>query len=143
MLLTKHRKGKVMMKLIKWLIKLYVKRHPEYLATGGIYIDEQTDVDIIVNRYYGDHYQRGTYVEYYNASKGAEYEVEKMKLVASVRNFPSYAVKYRYIVARAVNGEVWFYGAYDDEEWANTVAAEAEGFVLINEGVEAPEGADK
>lgn len=61
-----------MLKIIKWLIKTYVKRHPEYLATGGICVDEITEVDIIVSRYYDDHYQRGTYVEYYNAPKGAE-----------------------------------------------------------------------
>lgn len=49
-----------MLKLAKRLIKLYVQRHPEYMATGGIYVNEQTDVDIIVNRYYDDYYQRGT-----------------------------------------------------------------------------------
>ena len=37
-----------MLKIIKWLIKTYVKRHPEYLATGGICVDEITEVDIIV-----------------------------------------------------------------------------------------------
>lgn len=50
----------MILKLIKWLIKNYVKRHPEYMATGGIYIDEQCDVDIIVNRYYDKYWTRGT-----------------------------------------------------------------------------------
>lgn len=56
-----------------------------------------------------------------------------MKLVATVKNLPEYAEKYKYIVARTVGGEAWFFGAYDDEEWANSVAAKVEGFVLINE----------
>ena len=50
----------MILKLIKWLIKKYVKKHPEYMATGGICIDEQCDVDIIVNRYYDTYMTSGT-----------------------------------------------------------------------------------
>lgn len=45
--------------LIRNLIKLKVRLHPEWLATGGISISEKCDVDIIVNRYYGTYVMRG------------------------------------------------------------------------------------
>ena len=46
--------------LIRNLIKLKVKLHPEWLATGGISISEKCDVDIIVNRYYNTYMTSGT-----------------------------------------------------------------------------------
>ena len=37
-----------------------------------------------------------------------------MKLIATVNNLPANLSKYAWITARAVDGELWFYGAYGD-----------------------------
>ena len=39
----------------------------------------------------------------------------------------------QYIVARAVDGELWFWGSWDDEERAHTVANEIDGIVVYAE----------
>jgi hypothetical protein len=46
-----------------------------------------------------------------------------------INNMPAYAANYRFIVYRVVAGEKWFYGAYNDLQWAKEVAAMIEGFV--------------
>ena len=46
-----------------------------------------------------------------------------------INNLPTYAVNYRFIVYRVVDGEKWFYGAYNDAQWAREVAAMIEGYV--------------
>lgn len=38
-----------------------------------------------------------------------------------VKNAPHYVTSHDYIVARAVNGELWFYGAYPTKEKAEEV----------------------
>ena len=53
-----------------------------------------------------------------------------MNLIAKVNNLPDYAEKYKHIVARAVDGEMWFYGAYNDESKAVNVARSVGGCVL-------------
>lgn len=50
-----------------------------------------------------------------------------------INNLPDYAIRYRYIVARYDCGELWFWGAYDDEDEAREAAVEQEGIVCINE----------
>ena len=50
----------------------------------------------------------------------AVYETFEVK----VNNLEEYAFNHNYIVVRLVNGEFWFYGAYDTEERANEVAIE-------------------
>jgi hypothetical protein len=47
-----------------------------------------------------------------------------------INNVPDYAYDYKYIVARWVEEEWWFYEAYNDEEKADEVADE-----LINTDV--------
>ena len=42
-----------------------------------------------------------------------------MKFSIQVENCPEYAKDYEFIVARAVNGRLWFYGAWNE---ANRVA---------------------
>lgn len=46
-----------------------------------------------------------------------------------INNLPAYAANYRFIVYRVVDGEKWFYGAYNDAQWAREVAAMVEGYV--------------
>lgn len=46
-----------------------------------------------------------------------------------INRMPSYAVEYKYIVYREVNGQNWFYGAYNDVTKATSVAAEIRGYV--------------
>ena len=51
-----------------------------------------------------------------------------------VNNMPESATHRKWIVARAVEGDVWFYGAwaYDHEEDARAQAREVDGFVVEN-----------
>ena len=51
-------------------------------------------------------------------------------LTVSIDNMPSYAKDYEYIVARLVDCELWFYGAYDSKDKAEEVAYEIEGLVV-------------
>lgn len=53
-----------------------------------------------------------------------------MTLSANVNNLPSYAARYKYVVARSVDGELWFWGAYDERENADEAAESIEGIVL-------------
>lgn len=46
-----------------------------------------------------------------------------------INNMPEYAANYKFIVYRVWKGEKWFYGAYNDLQWAKEVAAMIEGFV--------------
>lgn len=50
-----------------------------------------------------------------------------------INNLPTYAADYRYIVCRRVDGELWFYGAWNDRNKANEVALEIFGEVVTNE----------
>ena len=49
-----------------------------------------------------------------------------------INNLPQYATECKYIVAREVGDdrELWFYGAYDDRNFANEVAIEIQGVVI-------------
>ena len=49
-----------------------------------------------------------------------------------IKNIPYYAEGYPYIVAREVDGDDWFWGAYDTAEVAEKVAREINGFVVFN-----------
>lgn len=55
-----------------------------------------------------------------------------MKLTAIVNNLPTNLNRYGWIVARAYQGELWFYGAWyaDQEADARTQAREVEGIYL-------------
>lgn len=51
-----------------------------------------------------------------------------------INNIPTYANEYKYIVARRVDGKLWFWGAWNDRDKANDVAEElGNGVVLVNE----------
>ena len=45
--------------LIKFLLKRYLKKHPEWLATS-IGVDERTDITILVSHYYDNYWTYGT-----------------------------------------------------------------------------------
>jgi hypothetical protein len=57
-----------------------------------------------------------------------------MKLIATVNNLPTNLSKYAWITARAVDGELWFYGAWYDEDGAREQAREIDGIALKVEG---------
>ena len=50
-----------------------------------------------------------------------------------INNLPTYANEYKYIVVRRVDGELWFWGAWNDRNKANEVALEIFGEVVTNE----------
>ena len=50
-----------------------------------------------------------------------------------IKNLPPYATKYKYIVARYIDGDFWFWGAYADRNRAYDVALEINGVVVTNE----------
>jgi hypothetical protein len=47
-----------------------------------------------------------------------------------INRVPSYAADYKYIVYRVVNGQNWFYGAYNDVSKAAQVATEISGLFV-------------
>lgn len=55
-----------------------------------------------------------------------------MAYIADVNNVPN-GITERYIVANMVVGELWFWGAWDDPEKAQSVAKEIDGVVVENE----------
>ncbi len=49
-----------------------------------------------------------------------------------INNKPAYADNYEFIVARKINGEYWFYGAYTNGFKADYVASEINGIIFHN-----------
>lgn len=49
-----------------------------------------------------------------------------------IKNLSETALDFPYIVAREVEGDYWFYGAYRDATRAHMVAAEVAGVVFYN-----------
>lgn len=47
-------------------------------------------------------------------------------------NAPEYASHYEFVVAREINGELWFWGAYSNGFKADKVANEIGGIVIHN-----------
>lgn len=50
--------------------------------------------------------------------------------MTTIQNLPAYAADYRYTVARFVEGEWWFWGAYDELRRASHAAFEEGGEVF-------------
>ncbi len=50
-----------------------------------------------------------------------------------INNKPAYANDYRYIVARNCDGELWFWGAWNEFNLANKAAREINGIVVDTE----------
>ena len=46
-----------------------------------------------------------------------------------INNIPAYATEYRFIVYTVVDGEKWFYGAYNDITRARDAAEMVEGYI--------------
>lgn len=55
-------------------------------------------------------------------------EIKKM----TINNMPKDTTE-KYIVARRVNGDLWFWGAWNDRNKANEVAIEIHGEVIEND----------
>ena len=49
-----------------------------------------------------------------------------------INNEPEYARNYEFVVARNVDGEFWFYGAYSDGFKAEQAAIEMGGLIFHN-----------
>jgi hypothetical protein len=56
-----------------------------------------------------------------------------MNYTVKVNNLP--ATYHPFIVARAVDGKLWFWASYDSEEFAHTNAVEVDGIVVYAEEV--------
>lgn len=55
-----------------------------------------------------------------------------MNNIITINNKPDYAKDYEFIVARYVDGEYWFYGAYSDGFKADKVANEIFNAVIFH-----------
>lgn len=53
-----------------------------------------------------------------------------MKLIATVNNLPENINRFAWIVARAVDGELWYWSSYNDIESAKESAIQFDGIVL-------------
>lgn len=49
-----------------------------------------------------------------------------------IMNMPEYANHYEFVVAREIDGELWFWGAYADGFKADQVAHDVAGVVIHN-----------
>ena len=49
-----------------------------------------------------------------------------------INNKPEYADHYEFMVARQIDGELWFYGAYRNGFKADQIASEIGGVVIHN-----------
>lgn len=55
-------------------------------------------------------------------------------LNVKINNLKDYALDHKYIVARIVDDELWFWGAWDDDQRAEEVARQlGNGLVITNE----------
>lgn len=57
----------------------------------------------------------------------------KRSVVMEINNAPEYAFEYRYMVVTIVDGEAWFYGAWNSREYAEAAVKESEYERLIIE----------
>ena len=48
-----------------------------------------------------------------------------------ILNAPNYATEYKYIVATPINGELWFYGAYNDADTVQNIIANYPNKLMI------------
>lgn len=55
-----------------------------------------------------------------------------MKVQIEIMNMPKYAEAQGYIVANAIDGQLWFYGSYDSCEKAIQISKQMESSVVIN-----------
>ena len=52
--------------------------------------------------------------------------------MTKINNLPNYASEYSMVVARYIDGEYWFWGAYNDGSKAEKVAFEIGGEIINN-----------
>ena len=52
--------------------------------------------------------------------------------MTEIKNLPTYATDYKYIVAKEVDGDWWFYGAYNEGSRAERAAIECNGEIFRN-----------
>ena len=52
-------------------------------------------------------------------------------MMNSVKNLPT--THKQYVVARACDGDLWYWGSWDSEETAHTVANDIDGIVVYDE----------
>ena len=54
-----------------------------------------------------------------------------------INNIPEYANHYKYVVATLVEGQLWFYGAYDEYDKADRAFKEMDGRLIIENHMDA------
>lgn len=54
-----------------------------------------------------------------------------------INNIPEYANHYKYVVATLVEGQLWFYGAYDEYDKADRAFKEMDGRLIIENSMDA------
>ena len=52
--------------------------------------------------------------------------------MSTVKNLPEYANKYKYIVASQIDGDLWFWGAWNNMKKAINAAEKIGGKVVMN-----------
>lgn len=55
---------------------------------------------------------------------------KRRKKMPTINNLPDYYSDYEYIVARDIEGELWYWGAYHDQDRANNIAEDINGVVV-------------
>ena len=58
--------------------------------------------------------------------------IAQVKGTLTINNMPRDTFKYKYIIAKAVEGQIWYFGADDDQSRAEEVAKANDGFVILN-----------
>ena len=60
----------------------------------------------------------------------------RLTTMKNVKNLSSYAYTCKYIVARECDGDLWYWGAWNDYETAYRASCEVRGIVITNPEVE-------
>lgn len=50
-----------------------------------------------------------------------------------INNYQTYANNYKYVVARRVEGKLWFWGAWNDRDTANRIADSLGNGVVVTD----------
>ena len=68
-----------------------------------------------------------------SAQKWYTKAIKRKEIREMINNLPDYASEYIYVVATTVDGELWFYGAYNKRSQAFEAASACGGVIIIND----------
>lgn len=57
--------------------------------------------------------------------------MKELKGIVTINNVSAYVTDEKFIVARLVNGELWFWGAWDDKKSADKVAQTMQDMIVV------------